>query len=142
MAHTYKFSLGRRKYNICTLPDSAAIEKQMLYKPKNKKPRKPIMPFVYKPNTPKGMEGKTKEEKLAFLIRMSSYKTTNSIPYKTRRAKKVGATGPCIVCNGKARCRHHIISLKNGGSNKAKNLVNICDSCHKIIHPWLQRSTS
>lgn len=46
---------------------------------------------------------------------------------------------PCFVCNGKSECRHHIISLNQGGCQSAKrNIVSLCNGCHANIHPWLK----
>ena len=43
----------------------------------------------------------------------------------------------CYCCGALACHRHHKISLMNGGENTADNIVPLCESCHKIIHPWL-----
>jgi len=32
---------------------------------------------------------------------------------------------------------HHIQPLHSGGSNKMSNLITLCESCHKRIHPWM-----
>jgi hypothetical protein len=29
---------------------------------------------------------------------------------------------------------HHIVALKDGGSNNESNLITLCESCHKAIH--------
>jgi 5-methylcytosine-specific restriction endonuclease McrA len=43
----------------------------------------------------------------------------------------------CFICTGKADVMHHIIQLCNGGSNSRWNLVPLCDSCHRDVHPWM-----
>src|SRR4030065_2432426 len=45
---------------------------------------------------------------------------------------------PCFVCLNKSEARHHIIGLDNGGTNAKKNVIPICNNCHKEIHPWLK----
>jgi len=56
----------------------------------------------------------------------------NQITYK--RSKK------CFIikCKNKTKARHHVILLINGGKNIARNLVTLCDKCHKKVHPWLK----
>jgi len=61
----------------------------------------------------------------------------NPNPYNIRRKKKHRPTGSCQVCGGKSTCQRHIILLKNGGSDKRKNRINICDTCHAQIHDWM-----
>ena len=51
-----------------------------------------------------------------------------STPRKTDCATK---------CGRRAELRHHIIPLSMGGSNRQKNLIAICATCHSVIHPWL-----
>jgi 5-methylcytosine-specific restriction endonuclease McrA len=44
----------------------------------------------------------------------------------------------CFCCSkGNPVTRHHIIQLKNGGPNSGRNIVSLCNSCNKRIHPWL-----
>ena len=44
----------------------------------------------------------------------------------------------CLVCEvGKVENIHHIVTLKNGGTNDERNLIGICKLCHSKIHPWL-----
>lgn len=48
---------------------------------------------------------------------------------------------PCYVCRNKSECRHHIVSLKQGGWQSAKrNIVALCNQCHAKIHPWLAKA--
>ncbi|MGR3302878.1 MAG: HNH endonuclease signature motif containing protein [Candidatus Scalindua sp.] len=45
----------------------------------------------------------------------------------------------CGLCQDVyAEQRHHIIQLQNGGYNGCKNLIALCDDCHRIIHPWME----
>jgi len=44
----------------------------------------------------------------------------------------------CFVCSDPAEIRHHVVWLKNGGSNSKQNLVSLCNDCHGEIHPWLK----
>jgi hypothetical protein len=43
----------------------------------------------------------------------------------------------CFVCRSLCDHRHHVISLKQGGTNAKKNVVPLCLLCHMKIHPWL-----
>ena len=44
----------------------------------------------------------------------------------------------CFLCSeNEAEVRHHIILLKNGGTNCKKNVISLCRECHALIHPWL-----
>ena len=43
----------------------------------------------------------------------------------------------CFCCGEKAVLRHHIIPLRNGGSNKKLNIVSLCEFCHTEVHPWM-----
>lgn len=47
--------------------------------------------------------------------------------------------GPCKVCGRPSEVRHHIIQLRNGGSNHGSNVIRLCKDCHSEIHPWLRR---
>lgn len=45
----------------------------------------------------------------------------------------------CFVCRSrKMNHIHHIIMLKNGGTNQKKNLVGLCGVCHSEIHEWVR----
>lgn len=57
------------------------------------------------------------------------------------RRKKPKASGiqelallPCEVCgwDKAARDSHHIIPVKDGGENTAKNIVTLCPNCHRL----------
>ena len=43
----------------------------------------------------------------------------------------------CYVCFSSPVIRHHIVPLSCGGLNTKKNLIQLCNSCHSKIHPWL-----
>lgn len=49
---------------------------------------------------------------------------------------------PCFVCRGLGRRlhRHHVIWIRNGGSNDPSNLVWVCTRCHGVVHPWMERT--
>lgn len=56
---------------------------------------------------------------------------------RTRRHERAD-DGPCWVCGlSRRRVYHHIIQLKNGGTNARRNTVPICDVCHAHVHPHL-----
>lgn len=90
----------------------------------------------------------SKEEKLKKLIELSNviiqYK--NNLDLGVRRSKfnnvkfdrhSLKSHKNCFICLNNADVRHHIIQLQNGGINSKKNLVSLCNSCHKKIHNWL-----
>lgn len=56
---------------------------------------------------------------------------------KAQRFRMLHIRRKCFACLGKADVRHHIIQLQNGGINCKKNVVYLCHTCHKEIHPWL-----
>lgn len=46
--------------------------------------------------------------------------------------------GTCAACGRIGRrLWHHIVQLRNGGTNSPKNLVRVCWPCHAVIHPHL-----
>ena len=41
----------------------------------------------------------------------------------------------CLLCRGKKRLTlHHVIPLRDGGGNEAKNLATLCEFCHRCWH--------
>lgn len=47
--------------------------------------------------------------------------------------------GICYGCRRHERMlvSHHVIQIQHGGSNYARNRVDICEQCHAAVHPWL-----
>lgn len=45
----------------------------------------------------------------------------------------------CQLCEGNtiAQCRHHVVQLQHGGFKGGRNVIFLCNDCHKLIHPWL-----
>lgn len=86
----------------------------------------------------------TRDDRLAFLLCWAEVWATNYKPYDQRRKQKGRWSwrklklATCWVC-GKAKTlvRHHIIQVKNGGGNDARNIVAICQECHLEVHPWM-----
>lgn len=77
-------------------------------------------------------------ERIAALRDLAKEKTPFSTPYIERRKQRFRPQGECAVCiMNPATCQHHIVMLKNGGSNRAWNRIQICDDCHSRIHDWL-----
>lgn len=37
---------------------------------------------------------------------------------------------------------HHLIALKNGGTNDINNLLVLCQKCHKLVHNKIHKNTS
>jgi hypothetical protein len=64
-------------------------------------------------------------------------RNTTTIPPRVRREVLARDQHRCQA-PGCGRTRflevHHIVSRKQGGSNKAENLVTLCGSCHKLYH--------
>lgn len=58
--------------------------------------------------------------------------------FNRMKAKYYRAEGKCMICKGEAFVRHHVIQLRNGGSNSGRNLMRVCFQCHEKIHPWLK----
>ena len=64
-------------------------------------------------------------------------RNTTTIPPRVRRE---------VLARDRHRCRapgcgrtrflevHHVVSRRNGGDNKAKNLMTLCGSCHRLWH--------
>ena len=44
----------------------------------------------------------------------------------------------CFVCrHHKVEHIHHIVMVKNGGTNDEENIIGICKKCHCLIHEWM-----
>lgn len=61
---------------------------------------------------------------------------------KQFRKRHIYLGGKCATCPNLATVRHHIIQLQYGGRNRRYNIILICDDCHAIIHPWLQKQAT
>lgn len=91
-------------------------------------------------NIIKDLEILNKEEKIEYLRSLENQNIYNIVSYKKRRIEKHFSIGICKVCEkNKSNCQHHIIFIKNGGSNGKNNRLPICNDCHKEIHPWMKR---
>lgn len=44
----------------------------------------------------------------------------------------------CRVCGRFANVLHHIVTLRNGGTNDRRNLIELCHECHCMVHPWME----
>jgi 5-methylcytosine-specific restriction endonuclease McrA len=53
---------------------------------------------------------------------------------KRRRAGFMRAIVACWLCERKAKHRHHILPLENGGRNIKTNIVPLCVKCHHSVH--------
>lgn len=70
------------------------------------------------------------------------------ISLKTRRYVHDRAGHACQLCGWQPEhphslrgiVIHHIIFVKDGGSNDADNLICLCDACHKQVHGTLDYS--
>lgn len=85
------------------------------------------------------------EDKLSSLIDLSNIKIqfNKQQSLEIRRSKfadciRMKHYKKCFVCEEPKQARHHIILLRNGGVNSKKNVVPICNNCHKKIHPWMK----
>jgi hypothetical protein len=73
------------------------------------------------------------------LREFSDIKIFNCRNYWKFRLQKFVPKGLCEIClKSNADCQHHIILLKNGGTNKPHNRINICENCHCSIHDWIK----
>lgn len=90
--------------------------------------------------------GIPKEKRLAFLkARAGAWNPLmRAIPFKAMRGAFNRTKGrfykdalPCYVCDGSPTIRHHVVPLSQGGRNKDNNIVPLCNSCHKQVHPWM-----
>lgn len=55
------------------------------------------------------------------------------IPQKTRN--QLLSERVCFVCGNKKNLEiHHIVSIRNGGDSSMKNLMVLCECCHKKVH--------
>lgn len=47
----------------------------------------------------------------------------------------------CFTCYRRDRrlAWHHLVTIDHGGSNGIWNLVALCHTCHRRIHPWLEQ---
>jgi len=60
--------------------------------------------------------------------------------YNLRAEKHKINSDLCEVCGKeKAYCMHHIFPLCKGGNNKDSNLIAVCETCHKKIHPFMNK---
>ena len=40
----------------------------------------------------------------------------------------------CVRCGAPGRAKHHIIPLAEGGADDERNVVTLCDRCHREAH--------
>jgi len=85
----------------------------------------------------KQFKNKSNQVKLSELIKLSTAKINNLIPYAKRRKKSHGIRKKCWVCGENAYYQHHIIQLQNGGYDNGINRIPICEGCHSKIHPFM-----
>jgi len=80
----------------------------------------------------------SEEEKIGLLRWMSYKKFHHRFNYPNMRKRTYKMTSiPCKVCGKSPTITHHIVLLKNGGLNKKKNLIRLCELCHAQIHDWM-----
>ena len=75
------------------------------------------------------------------IIRKNDYSKKNRIKFENVKLHRhsLKSHKKCFVCQNTAELRHHIILIKNGGTNCKKNLLSLCNKCHNKIHPWLKK---
>lgn len=79
------------------------------------------------------------EYRIEFLKDIANSFKRNMHKYEDSRSAKIYMQNDyCEVCGKPAYCVHHIRPICNGGNNNKYNLISICKSCHKEIHPWLK----
>jgi len=65
------------------------------------------------------------------------YKFLNKNQTEINAAKEIckkSANYICACCGGPGRDAHHIIYLRDGGSNDQNNLICLCRGCHERVH--------
>lgn len=95
--------------------------------------------------------GKTKADRLPFLIKWANFKRKNKdtrtlserrAAYQRGNPRGLTLVGQCWCCQGWSDVfNHHIVQLQHGGTNDRLNMVRICGECHRGIHPWLPKPT-
>lgn len=93
-----------------------------------------------------------KDKALSKLKQFSERVRCNSVSYRTRRNNfnlikwtyyNEWKGEKCGLCKtNQIENLHHMVLLKNGGSNEKLNLIGLCFSCHAEIHPWLKAKQS
>lgn len=82
------------------------------------------------------------DNRLKLLKQYTNITVLNEIPLETRRNEykntKATRCKSCFICNAIPYERHHIIQLRNGGTNDKRNMIALCTKCHDKIHPWLK----
>lgn len=62
-------------------------------------------------------------------IRLKFYNTDNKYSKSCRCCEQIFEAKELLLLN-----LHHIITIKNGGSNNFLNLISLCTACHSLIH--------
>jgi 5-methylcytosine-specific restriction endonuclease McrA len=57
--------------------------------------------------------------------RFENYKKVNLAPASSQ---------DCYACRDQAQQWHHIVHIRNGGDDSKRNLVPVCNACHKRAH--------
>ena len=70
-------------------------------------------------------------------VRSWGYQQGFNYGYSSRRSTILHRDNYTCQCCGKKNCRlevHHIIFRSNGGTDDERNLITLCEDCHKKIH--------
>ena len=70
-------------------------------------------------------------------VRSWGYQQGFNYGYSSRRSAILHRDNYTCQCCGKKNCRlevHHIIFRSNGGTDDERNLITLCEDCHKKIH--------
>jgi len=92
------------------------------------------------------LKGKLKIDVINTLRKWTEIKTRNNMSYSRRRKifnkikwkffRKWITCGACKSAS--VEHIHHIVMLKNGGTNDESNLIGLCYDCHVLIHDWMK----
>lgn len=84
---------------------------------------------------------KSFEKRISFLQKKQNqgYFSVKGSYNNKRNIKNKLTSKVCEVCGvNTSYCMHHILPLSRGGSNSRRNLIAVCEDCHKKIHPYLK----
>ena len=88
----------------------------------------------------------TCDQIIEHLRKLTEIQQFNAQPYLQRRRafnkkkwKYYKKWKTCAACKKESvQHIHHLVMLKNGGTNRPENLIGLCRVCHCAIHDWME----